>query len=323
MPRGVLCTAPADAFKSQRGQDAWVLSTFDSTRFHYYVDLAAQEPACNSNTWALDQRGWKGLCVEASQQYVERLRAARSCTVVQAVVEGTTPRNASFLLAKGYGGLIGDGFDNVERDPLREGARAFKAINVTTRPLLDVLVQARVPPVVGYLSLDVEGAETRVLTADVLQRFAFLTMTLERPSPRLCSLLFAHGYLFVHNVDFDAYFIHSTHPRARDVERNETFEYLPAKCTPSTPHRITWLYTASQGQHPVHCSNAGYYTIYSGLSRYKGACCYHRDVACSRAGGGAAGDCTHLRYGQPTSLHAQTQPRGRTVGSTNEAGHAS
>ena len=168
-----------------------------------------------------------------------------------------------------------------------------------------------------YLSLDVEGGEGRVLTRDVLSKYTFLTMTVERPSPKLNQLLFAQGYLFVKNLEFDGHYVHTSHPRARELEHNATFEQLPAKCTPHSPRRINRLYSARE--YPTaRCSNAGYFTIYSDVRPFTGACCYHRDIACARAPSASSkivmrdgtavsakpADCVHLNYGQPTSRHA-------------------
>ena len=312
--RPTKCFLPnPDAFKAQRGQDEWVLSMFANNtkrRRRYYVDLAAQEPACNSNTFALDRRGWDGLCIEPQFEYVEKLRQVRTCKVVEAAIDATA-RNVSFLLAGGYGGLIGHGFDNFRRDPRGKGI-APDAMNVTSRRFIDVLEEAKAPRVIDYLSLDVEGAESRVLTANVLRRYTFLALTIERPAPRLVSRLFAHRYLFVKNLDFDAHFVHSSHPRSQEFARNDTFEQLPAKCTPHTPTRIRELYSRQAG----FCNGAGYYTIYSDLPGYTGSCCYHRDVNCAphqqprgllsslTSSSRVATDCIGLKYGPPTSKGA-------------------
>lgn len=191
------CSSPRLAWKSQRGQDAWVAESFGGDprgRARFFVDLASQEPACDSNTWALEQRGWRGLCIEAAPEYVAKLRKHRRCTVVEAAVDATQRSNASFLLLGGYGGLVAPDVDNTRPDP-----RGFmeKSANVTTRSLGDVLAAATAPSTIDYLSLDVEGAENRVLSEAVLRTYIFLSLTIERPHPAVCARLFAHGYLFV------------------------------------------------------------------------------------------------------------------------------
>ena len=77
----------------------------------------------------------------------------------------------------------------------------------------------------------VEGAETAVLSATFdWDAFTFLTLSVERPPPDLNARRFRHGYLFVRNRGYDTLFVHDTHPRARLLAANASFEQLPAKC---------------------------------------------------------------------------------------------
>jgi hypothetical protein len=115
----------------------------------------------------------------------------------------------------------------------------------------------------------------------------------------------------VQTVEFDGHFVHAAHPRAHALSRNGSYRQVPAKCTPHTPTRIVPLYTRSRGDFPRRCSNAGYFTVYSDLPKYKGMCCYHRDAACA-AHGARAADCTMLDYGPPTSAHALGRGRAAT-----------
>lgn len=302
LPKILPCGEDRLAFKAQRGQDRWVLDTFNNSAAdgggssssgstgRYFVDLAAQTPACNSNTFALEQRGWHGLCIEANPAYAKQLRMHRSCRVVEAAVDSAS-HNATFLLLGGYGGLIGDDLDNVVSRPRGVSERSKK---LQTRPLVDVLTESRAPSVISYLSLDVEGAEQRVLGVEVLRRFTFLAMTIERPPPLLCRRLFAHGYLFVRNVEFDAHFVHASHPRAAALSRNASFEQLPAKCTKNRPHRVRKMYSKSLGEYPYRCAGPGFFTVES-----VHMCCEYRGHSFRRT-----------KYGPPTSRWVVMPPGG-------------
>ena len=266
---------------SQRTSTNHLTRTIDTVRPRFYVDLAASKPACNSNSWALEQRGWRGLCIEANPEDAAALRKHRQCFVAETAVDSEL-RNATFLLLGGYGGLIGADMDNINRNP--RGAEEASTTMITRR-LIDVLVDYRAPNVIDYLSLDVEGAESRVLSPEALARFIFLTMTVERPPPLLCNRLFEHGYLFVQNVEFDAHFVHSTHPRATELSHNSSFEQLPAKCTPNRPQRLRKLYAKKLGEYPYRCSGTGYFTVKS-----VHMCCEYRGYSFRRT-----------KYGPPTS----------------------
>src|SRR6476661_8398176 len=52
-------------FPSQIGQDRWVSeSVFPGVRNGYFLDVGSADGFLNSNTWALEQRGWTGICVD-------------------------------------------------------------------------------------------------------------------------------------------------------------------------------------------------------------------------------------------------------------------
>lgn len=50
--------------KSQAGQDAWVWEMTEHKSDGFYVDLGCSEAVKHSNTYALEQVGWKGLLVD-------------------------------------------------------------------------------------------------------------------------------------------------------------------------------------------------------------------------------------------------------------------
>ena len=209
---------------------AWVLSTFmlGSNNFtglpFYYVDLAANEPVEGSNTHELEERGWRGLCIEPNPQYVKLLRAQRRCALAPVAVDGVE-RNIQFHNDGTVGGIQDPRFDN------RAGSKDLQAMR--TRLLQDVLREASAPHVIHYLSLDVEGAESAALPDSFAwDDYVFLTLSIERPPPDLNRRLFRHGYLFVRRIGIaDALYVHWTHPYAAKVSANASFAQAPAKCS--------------------------------------------------------------------------------------------
>jgi hypothetical protein len=191
------------------------------------VDLAANEPECLSNSVHLErEHGWSGLCIEANPALAKRLRAERACTVIEAPI-ASAPRHVSFFPAGASGGIASKNMDN-------DNPPADKLVNMTAQRLDEVLHTAKAPHVIGYLSLDIEGAEDEALCADFpFHRYTFLLMTVERPPPSLNQRLFEHGYLFVKNHMFDTFYVHTSHPNATFIARNDTFKQVGAKCTTS------------------------------------------------------------------------------------------
>ena len=129
------------------------------------------------------------------------------------------------------------GTANVRKLDVSAGTTTGQADNsmrtLRTRTLGSVLIEATAPRVIHYLSLDVEGAESAVLSASFpWDSWTFLTLTIERPPPELNSRLFAHGYLFVRIIGLtDTAYVHRSHPFAhRYLASNRSFEQMPAKC---------------------------------------------------------------------------------------------
>ncbi len=94
--------------------------------------------------------------------------------------------------------------------------------------LESVLDKNQAPKIIDYLSLDVEGAETEVLINFPFEKYTFLAMSIERPSPELNKLLFKNGYVFVKNFKVDTFYIHKSIENFKQIKKND-FEQLPPK----------------------------------------------------------------------------------------------
>ena len=85
------------------------------------------------------------------------------------------------------------------RDEERRRLRTPKVTGtskLSTVTLTDLLRQTGAPPVIDYLSLDVEGFESEVLLGfDLDGAYTIYTMTIERPDNALQDKLLAGGYL--------------------------------------------------------------------------------------------------------------------------------
>ena len=85
---------------------------------------------------------------------------------------------------------------------------AIEKTVVHAEPLAEILQREGAPRVIDYLSLDTEGAETRILLNFDFERYRFRVMTIERPSPQLHTYLLAHDYILLNNDGLDGYYCH-------------------------------------------------------------------------------------------------------------------
>lgn len=216
---------------SDRGQDRWVIETFAGKRGGYFLELGAADGFSESNTYVLEKRyGWSGLCIEPNPVLFAQLKEWRSCRCVADAVD-SEDGTVDYVLSGQESGIVAADTDNgsARRTGTLSALRAQGAVTtLRTKPLAAVLDEAKAPSTIDYLSFDVEGAETRILRRFPFDRYRFLSMTVERPTPELNVMLFGNGYFFVRNSLFDSFYIHASHPRF-DLIKRETFQQIPAK----------------------------------------------------------------------------------------------
>jgi hypothetical protein len=180
---------------SQRLQDKIVFHLLNQKKNGYFVDLAANDAVRISNTFALERdHGWRGLCIEPNPIYWAGL-SYRKCDVVAGVVGRTRMEEVLFKFSsKGpLGGIVGAHFKNKEVNE-REQA-VHEAQRRYTVTLQEVFERFHTPPVIDYMSLDVEGAEEYVMSTFPFDRYRINVLTIEGPSKALQTRLRMYKYV--------------------------------------------------------------------------------------------------------------------------------
>jgi hypothetical protein len=189
-------------YYSEIGQDKWVLETmFPGLRNGYFVDLGSGHGTIGSNTKALEDAGWTGICIDPFPVHME----GRTCRVFKEVVFSEAGRQMGFRAAGGLAGL--------DETLGRWSAQASKAplVQFTTVTLNDLLARAGAPSFIQFMSLDIEGAELEALRAFPFDRirvgaFAIEHNQEEPKRSQIVALLERHGYGRVHSYKQDDFF---------------------------------------------------------------------------------------------------------------------
>jgi FkbM family methyltransferase len=164
------------AYFSQNGQDEFLIEeVFKSKNEGFFVDIGANDGITFSNTYALEKKGWQGLCVEPHPDVFELLRRNRSCECICAAATGSsTLQSLEFwkISAERIQNCMLSGFpqfmnslqtDRIQR-LLESGDLKVEHVKVPTLNLGDRLSrvggQAAAPDVI---CIDVEGAEWDIL----------------------------------------------------------------------------------------------------------------------------------------------------------------
>ena len=211
-------------FIGQKGQDEWVIDTiFKYKTDGYFVDLAASDGIKINNTLLLErQLNWNGICIEPNPQYYKKLKKNRSCNITDIVVDKDNDTEINFRIDNGeLGGIVDNDTDNNEKyrgDQLKKA----KILKLKTKTLEYILDYFHAPKIIDYLSLDVEGAEERILSNFPFDKYTFLTMTIERPTPELEKILFDNDYIFVmksKKKKNDTFYVHKSIPNFEQINK--------------------------------------------------------------------------------------------------------
>jgi FkbM family methyltransferase len=156
----------APRFYAQHGEDVvlWhVLGRSDAPRF--FVEVGVIDGRRFSNTLAFEERGWRGVCVEAHPDYVELARHNRPAShVVHAAACDREAESAPFH-AEPRGALssLAPRDEAVMREKYGAWFSGFTTIEVPLRTLDQILRDADAPTGIELVSIDVEGSELAVL----------------------------------------------------------------------------------------------------------------------------------------------------------------
>jgi hypothetical protein len=157
-------------FPSQIGQDRWVAEkVFPDVKNGYFLDVGSADGFFDSNTWALERRGWTGICVDPFPTNM----GGRTCQVFREPVDSVAGRKVTFRQAGEIGGIT----DYLGRWKADAGHAA--SVEMTTTTLADVLQRAHAPAFIHYMSLDIEGAELEALRGFPFDRYTLGAIDVE------------------------------------------------------------------------------------------------------------------------------------------------
>ena len=190
-------------------QDKWVESVFAAKRNGFFLEIGASDGVGGSNTFMLEQfYEWSGICIEPNPDFYAKLVENRAAKCVNACIAPDI-REVEFRTAGYYGG-IQDNLSEWHKDNWKDA----QTIKMTTKRIDDVLAELECPPVIDYLSLDIEGGEAAIIESFPFDRYKVRTMTVERSEPHLAEVIQAAGFRIVPNkfqwssVDWELHCIH-------------------------------------------------------------------------------------------------------------------
>jgi FkbM family methyltransferase len=193
-------------FYSQMGQDKWVSEeVFPGVKNGFFLDVGSGDGTFMSNTKALEQKGWTGICIDPFPRNMQD----RTCQIFKEVVFSKAGERVQFWAAEDWGGIIGDTF-GPSKDRMQKYEEELKArtVEFTTVTLGDILERAKAPRFIHYVSMDIEGGELHALKGFPFDKYKIGALTVEHNNQEpkrseIKALMESHGYKRVHTLDRD------------------------------------------------------------------------------------------------------------------------
>lgn len=216
-------------FRSTQGQDQWVIErVFPGKRGGWFIDSGAGPDGIRgSNSYVLETEfDWRGLLVEPHPECYKRVKANRSAIVEECCLTDSFgevefvlnefPELSSIPQHLSEPNFVAAGF----------ASKQLPKVRVPCVPLWELLRRHSAPPVIEYMSLDIEGAEWIALKDFPFAEFRILCMTIERGGKsydKLRAKLRREGYRLVRAVIPDDFYVHeSINYQTTVAERIET-----------------------------------------------------------------------------------------------------
>lgn len=206
---------------AQNFEDVLLWRALSGVQNGFYVDIGANSPVIDSVSMAFYERGWRGVNVEPSQEYVNELRGQRPRDINLHAAVSAEPGLLTFFNIPSTG--LSTVLRDVANQHLQEGleVREEYVPSITLDNILSDLPQADV----HWMKVDVEGAEKAVLDSwknCPVRPWIVLVESVHPDTHKPAhedweAALVAKGYRFVYFDGLNRYYVSELHAHLGDA----------------------------------------------------------------------------------------------------------
>lgn len=186
-------------YYSQHGEDFILDKVFKNINDGFFVEIGCIDGRRFSNTLFFEEKGWKGITVEAHPDYIESLTVNRPNSEVVPVAVGSDNKSKVNFYADRRGSL--SSLDKArEKELKRDYSEYFSGYEprvVEMRTLTSIFEEKGVKNI-DFVSLDIEGGELDALNGLDFSKFKPSVFVIEFDSlndiSNLKKILTPHGY---------------------------------------------------------------------------------------------------------------------------------
>ena len=193
---------------SQSGQDKCLKNYFfRNFRNGFFVEIGAYDGVIGSNCYFFEKNmNWKGIAIEPSPIYFGKLKNNRNCKCYNKAISNITGVKEFIEVQAGctqMGGLNSEEYKNTLKIFKKDSRTKINKIHVETSTFQEIVKENKF---IDYLSIDVEGEETRIIESINFNYFEIKVLSIENNYPEeksFYNFLKEKGFIYFDNFGVD------------------------------------------------------------------------------------------------------------------------
>tara|TARA_B100001093_G_scaffold255401_1_gene244291 strand:+ start:587 stop:1294 length:708 start_codon:yes stop_codon:yes gene_type:complete len=209
---------------SFNGVDIIIDYIFKNQKKGTYLDVGAQHPVSNNNTYLLYKRGWNGINIDLDKKNIDLFNISRpeDTNLNYAISDKEGLADLFFYHDSSPINTLNKTVSNFQKAPIKE----IKKIKTTT--LNDILNKLNLQNEIDYMNLDVEGFELKVINGFDIDRYKPKVISVEYLDLDMKKLEFKNNHienlmsskLYKYFVNNDYFFVNWLHGDLIFVHKN-------------------------------------------------------------------------------------------------------
>ena len=176
---------------------------FKNKKNGFYVDVGANDPVIESQTYHLEKSGWMGLLIEPLNNYCNELKEKRTGVVIQNAC--SAPNNHLKTLRL----LVAGGHSTLNENPIALGTKSQQYVDVVCKTLDSILTENAVKPGFDFISIDIEGHELEMFKGFSIEKWRPNLVLLEDHVVNLKKhkLMISNGYQLIMRTGLNSWYV--------------------------------------------------------------------------------------------------------------------
>lgn len=197
---------------SQYGQDSYIKNKFfKDVHDGYFVNIGANDGVSIDNTLLFEQDGWSGVCIEPNPEIFKKLIVNRKC-VCHNVALSDTDGIVNFLCISGYSEMLSgilEFYDSRHMQRVENELKLYGGSKTIIEIESKKFSSLNINKNVDYVSIDVEGAEMKILESIDFSTYDIKVLSVENnfSEPHIINFMESVGYTLDQVLHADNIFV--------------------------------------------------------------------------------------------------------------------